>query len=202
MEWLPIAAEGAGDVLSSATNIYLAHKNRKFQERMSSTAHQREVKDLRKAGLNPILSANKGASSPAGSVANVTNPMAGLSSKMVERKMMAQTIKKSEAEIKNVEQQALTNSALEGMYAEQGALANEKWQSEQVARKMLRLALPEAMATANYYNSGVGKATPYLENVMKALPLGGLFGIGAGYLGGRFMKKYTKPKPFGFTGGR
>ena len=55
---------------NSAFNAEQAQKNRDFQLYMSNTAHQREVQDLQNAGLNPILSANAGASTGSGSVAS------------------------------------------------------------------------------------------------------------------------------------
>lgn len=85
-----------GGLLSAGASVYNAHQarrnmktqmrfeagqadlNRQFQERMSSTAHQREVEDLKRAGLNPILSANGGSSSPSGSMASApSNPNSG-----------------------------------------------------------------------------------------------------------------------------
>lgn len=61
-----------GSVVSGMFNRKQSQKNRDFQQEMSSTAHQREVEDLRSAGLNPILSAGgSGASTPGGSAASI-----------------------------------------------------------------------------------------------------------------------------------
>ncbi|UPW41179.1 DNA pilot protein [Sigmofec virus UA08Rod_5306] len=55
--------------LANAFSANEAQKNRDWQERMSSTAFQRAVDDMRKAGINPILAAGAQASTPAGGAA-------------------------------------------------------------------------------------------------------------------------------------
>lgn len=70
-------AAGAQEDANSA-NTAMSREQMEFQERMSSTAHQREVADLKAAGLNPILSTRLGgASSPGGSMPNII-PVDGL----------------------------------------------------------------------------------------------------------------------------
>lgn len=56
-------------------NKKLADENRNWQESMANSAHQREIADLKAAGLNPVLSVTggSGATTPSGSTASVSD---------------------------------------------------------------------------------------------------------------------------------
>jgi len=107
-------AQVAGGVISNLASSREASKNRAFQKEMSNTSHSREVADLRNAGLNPILSAHKGASTPVGAISKHENVAKDLPATVLNSATAKANIKLSQENIETQKtQQALnvTNSA-------------------------------------------------------------------------------------------
>ena len=130
-----------------------AQKQMDFQERMSSTAHQREVVDLRAAGLNPILSANTGASTPGGAMAQIQDEITpGISSAMA--------IARTRAELTHIREQ---NKLLK---SQQGATTANQYQTEAQTR-VIQGAIPGATAIGDAITTGRKTAESLLEPARK-----------------------------------
>ena len=92
-----------GQWSANRANLKESARNRAFQERMSNTAIQRRMEDMRKAGVNPILAARFDASTPAGAMANLENVGAAGVQGMASGGATALAIARQEKELANMD---------------------------------------------------------------------------------------------------
>lgn len=202
---IPLVAAGIsalGGIAASGISAGSASANREFQERMSGTSYQRAVRDMRAAGLNPMLAYNMGgASTPGGATFTGEDVLTPALSSAIQAG-------RAREELKNLREtneliRAQTNDAVAGasakyasaeLAASQGAL-NEQTQRESVAREAAarqgalesaartrlteteRQLLSASLATARNVEAVektmVGKSAAYIERIRRALIGGG-----------------------------
>lgn len=201
MVWGPIiSAAGSllGGVLSdrgaaraNKRNIALAREQMAFQERMSSTAYQRSMADMKKAGLNPILAYQQGgASTPPGAMPTVQNEEAGKASsakavtrQVLEAKLLKQNIKNLEQQEKNIVedtgQKIANQSALyQSVLKQQQEIELIKNSAKQVEAQTkitnedlhsAKAAASAARSSEEILNTGVGKFSRKLGTILREI---------------------------------
>ena len=159
-----------------------ALKNRQFQERMSSTAWQRGMADMRAAGINPMLAVDKGgASTPGGAMgsANMLNELGGAASSAAQVAMIKQNLENAKAQGDLLDQQWSESRAREDNLDAQTGKTQTETRHLAINTPYLR-KLAENLE--NFESGFVGENYRHVQPLLDLLNpiLTGVMGVGIG----------------------
>ena len=146
---LAAAGDIGGSIVSGMFSTANAKRAQGFSEHMANTAHRREVKDLRLAGLNPILSAGgSGAPSPAGVPSSMPDPKPGTAWSNASSAKSQRDLNESAVRLQT--QQALTESEKQASErASQALMAEQASRIRQLVPFDMNLSSAQAAAARN-----------------------------------------------------